>query len=121
VGPVATPGSPNDAGVMRRDPDLHSGQHDSRGATVAQLRADIDSGRTGDKVAAIDHAAAPLGTEEEAAGTPVSCESIAAARRYECRHQMDRPASEAVAYWALPVVGLIVGLTVVTAMVLTGG
>jgi len=42
---------------------------------VAQIRADIDGGRTGDKVAAIDHAAAPLGTDEEAAGTPVSKES----------------------------------------------
>jgi hypothetical protein len=88
---------------------------------VAQLRADIDGGRTGDKVAAIDHAAAPLGTDEEAAGTPVSKESIAAARRYECRHTMKRPASDAIVYWALPAIGLIVGLTVVTAMILRSG
>jgi hypothetical protein len=33
-----------------------------------QLRDDIDSGRTGDKAAAIDPAAAPLGTDDEAAG-----------------------------------------------------
>jgi hypothetical protein len=36
------------------------------GSTVAQLRSDIDSGRTGDKVNAHDPAAAPLGTDEEA-------------------------------------------------------
>lgn len=40
-------------------------------ATVDQLRADIDSGRTGDKVPGRDLAAAPLGTDEEAAGTPI--------------------------------------------------
>jgi hypothetical protein len=49
--------------------------------------AHIDSGRTGDKVAAIDHAAVPLGTDEEAAGTPVSKEPSAAARRYEYRRR----------------------------------
>jgi hypothetical protein len=37
-----------------------------------QLRSAIDSGGTGDKVAFPDPAAAPLGTDEEAAGTPVS-------------------------------------------------
>jgi hypothetical protein len=39
---------------------------------LEQLRADIDSGRTGDKVAAPDPAMAPLGTDDEAAGTPPS-------------------------------------------------
>jgi hypothetical protein len=42
------------------------------GGTVDQLRADIDHRRTGDKVAGSDPAAAPLGADEEAAGTPVS-------------------------------------------------
>ena len=37
---------------------------------AAQLKAAIDAGRTGDKAAASDPAAAPLGTDEEAAGTP---------------------------------------------------
>jgi hypothetical protein len=50
---------------------------------VAQLRDDIDSGRTGDKVAAIDHAAAPLGTDEEVAGTPVPPDLIARTRGIE--------------------------------------
>lgn len=34
-----------------------------------RLRSDIDSGRTGDKVRAPDPAAAPLGTDAEAAET----------------------------------------------------
>ena len=51
--------------------------------TTEQLRHDIDSGRTGDKVAGFDLAVAPLGTDEEAAGTPVSFDAIALARRLE--------------------------------------
>jgi len=39
-------------------------------ANPAQLQAAIDAGATGDKAAALDPAAAPLGTDEEAAGTP---------------------------------------------------
>lgn len=39
-----------------------------RGATVAQLKDDIDSGRTGDKVGGFDPGASPLGTDDEAGG-----------------------------------------------------
>jgi len=39
---------------------------------VDKLRDDIDRGRTGDKVDVSDPAAAPLGTDDEAAGTPVT-------------------------------------------------
>ena len=53
--------------------------------TTSQLRHDIDSGRTGEKVAAPDPAAAPLGTDEEAAGTPPSGEAVATARRAELK------------------------------------
>ena len=38
------------------------------GRRADQLRSDIDHGRTGDKVAFPDPAAAPLGTDDEAAG-----------------------------------------------------
>ena len=41
-------------------------------ATSSQLKDDIDSGRSGDKVAFPDPAAAPLGTDEEAGGTPTN-------------------------------------------------
>jgi len=38
-------------------------------AEAHRMRADIDRGLTGDKVPATDPAAAPLGTDDEAAGT----------------------------------------------------
>lgn len=40
--------------------------------TVERLRRDIDAGRTGDKIPGSDPAAAPLGTDDEAAGTPAA-------------------------------------------------
>ena len=36
------------------------------------LKADIDTGRTGDKNDVFDPGLAPLGTDDEAAGTPVT-------------------------------------------------
>jgi hypothetical protein len=50
---------------------------------MEQLRSDIDHGRTGDKVEVSDPAAAPLGTDEEAAGTPVPSSAVTAARDRE--------------------------------------
>ena len=55
--------------------------------TTARLRHEIDSGRTGDKIANIDPAAAPLGTDEEAAGTPPSREAV----RVAMAHEVKRP------------------------------
>jgi hypothetical protein len=54
-------------------------------ANISQLRRDIDSGRTGDKVAAPDPAAAPLGTDDEAAGTTLSSEVVEMAQKEELR------------------------------------
>jgi len=42
--------------------------------TADRLRADIDGGSTGEKVRFPDPAAAPLGADDEAAGTPLSPE-----------------------------------------------
>jgi hypothetical protein len=52
---------------------------------VSRLKNDINSGRTGDKVPAFDPAAAPLGTDEEAAGTPVPGAAVEMARANENR------------------------------------
>ena len=52
-------------------------------STASQLRGDIDSGRTGDKVDWPDPAAAPLGTDDEAAGRPPNASAVGAARRRE--------------------------------------
>ncbi len=51
--------------------------------TSAELKDDIDSGRTGDKVGGFDPAAAPLGTDSEAAGAPPTAGEVAQARRQE--------------------------------------
>ena len=51
--------------------------------TAAMLKADIDSGATGDKTEVFDPGMAMLGTCEEAAGTPLTPAQLAWARRYE--------------------------------------
>jgi hypothetical protein len=68
---------------------------------VDQLRHDIDSGVTGDKVKAFDPAAAPLGTDEEAAGTPPAPEATTAARRIERgrKHVSAAPAQRFPVWW----------------------
>jgi hypothetical protein len=53
------------------------------GETTDSLRREIDSGRTGDKVAASDPAAVPLGADYEAAGSPPRSDEIAHARLNE--------------------------------------
>ncbi|EAQ01138.1 hypothetical protein OB2597_14309 [Pseudooceanicola batsensis HTCC2597] len=52
-------------------------------ATADRLRDEIDRGGTGDKVAFSDPAAAPLGTDDEAAGHPPSPEQVRRAMRHE--------------------------------------
>ena len=51
--------------------------------TTAMLKADIDSGRTGDKVSHYDAGLSQLGTDDEAAGNAPSSERIALARKTE--------------------------------------
>lgn len=52
-------------------------------ATTDQLRDAIDDGLAGDKVPAYDPAAAPLGTDEEAAGTPLQGADVTEALQRE--------------------------------------
>ena len=59
--------------------------------TASQLRDDIDSGRTHDKVAHADPAAAPLGTDDEAAGAAPTSEQVSMARRQETRREVQDP------------------------------
>jgi hypothetical protein len=47
------------------------------------LKADINSGATGDRNEVFDPALSPLGTDDEAAGTPPTPERIAIARKNE--------------------------------------
>ena len=59
--------------------------------TASQLRHDIDSGRTQDKVAHSDPAAAPLGTDDEAAGSPPTAEQVSLARGHETGRDVRDP------------------------------
>lgn len=59
--------------------------------TTDQLRIAIDQGGGGDKVDAADPAAAPLGTDDEAGGSPDSAGQVALAAAQEVRA---RPAVE---------------------------
>jgi len=52
-------------------------------APEQKLRADIDSGRTGDKVDASDPATVPLGTDAEAGGPPTDAKAASHARHAE--------------------------------------
>ena len=61
---------------------------------VDRLRADIDSGLTGDKIPANDPAAAPLGTDDEAAGASPTLDEIKEARRREIGIKRDIEATE---------------------------
>ena len=60
---------------------------DSDAPTAAMLKADIDSGATGDKTEVFDPGMAMLGTCEEAAGTPLTPAQLAWARRQETFHR----------------------------------
>jgi hypothetical protein len=58
---------------------------DSNAPTAAMLKADIDSGRTGDKTEVFDPGMAMLGTCEEAGGHPLTPEQLALARKEETK------------------------------------
>jgi hypothetical protein len=55
------------------------------GAAAQRLRADIDSGKTADKVDFPDPSAAPLGTDEEAGGITTPEQALEKARQAELR------------------------------------
>src|SRR5690606_2494261 len=66
-------------------------------STSAELRSAIDHGLTGDKIAALDPAAAPLGTDDEAGGVPVDPALMAEVKEQELRagSQMRQSTSQA--------------------------
>ena len=63
---------------------------DSPRPTVAMLKADINSGRTGDKTEVHDPGLSPLGTDDEAAGHPPSAFRVALARFQETTARWQR-------------------------------
>lgn len=92
-----------------------------RTETADRLRSDIDSGRTGDKVRAPDPAAAPLGADEEAAGTPLSPEVVAATRRAENARQAHAPDRPGLGYtWVLVAAAVVIALILLAAILRRG-
>ncbi|WP_274425826.1 hypothetical protein [Chelativorans sp. YIM 93263] len=87
--------------------------------TTDRLRADIDSGKTHDKVRYSDPAAAPLGSDDEAAGNPPSPrERHLEAQNRSLGHAPSRRDSGAFWAYGLMIVGaalvvLAVGLFVI--------
>ncbi|QXT39050.1 hypothetical protein [Gymnodinialimonas ceratoperidinii] len=57
--------------------------------TSSKLRRDIDAGKAGDKVGFPDPAAAPLGTDAEAGGTPPTDEELRVADEHEIDNRPD--------------------------------
>jgi hypothetical protein len=70
--------TPPPPGILPADPPP-----DSEAPTTAQLKGDIDSGLTADKTPHVDIGAAPLGTCEEAGGTPPTSQEVRLARQNE--------------------------------------
>jgi hypothetical protein len=68
---------------------------DSARPTSAMLKADIDSGRTGDKVGVYDPGLATLGTDDEAAGRPPETRRVAMARHLESLRRWSEGARKA--------------------------
>jgi hypothetical protein len=62
------------------------------------LKADIDSGVTGDKTEVFDPGMAMLGTREEAAGTPLTAAQLARVRRHETSHRWKNAVRTGIAY-----------------------
>jgi hypothetical protein len=75
---------PNDK-PGRKQTDRPDASPDDRTASAAPLRGDLDAGHGRDKVNYPDPAAAPLGTDDEAAGTPITEEQLQMARAQEDR------------------------------------
>lgn len=59
--------------------------------TTEQLRAEIDSGSTSEKVGHSDPAAAPLGTDDEAAGKTPTAQERQLAAKSQPQYRKPRP------------------------------
>ena len=93
---------------------------DAKTATVSQLKADIDSGRTGDKVGNADPGLSPLGTDDEAGGRPNKPEVVAQARREERARSFEQEPDpgKPIGKYILPVVIAIVVVLVLVVFML---
>ena len=89
-------------------------------ATVSQLKAGIDAGRTGDKVGNADPGLSPLGTDDEAGGRPNDPTVVAEARREEKARSFEREPDpgKAIGKWIIPVTVVVVAVLVAAVLFL---
>lgn len=87
---------------------------------VAHLKQDIAGGATGDKIPMLDPAAAPLGTDDEAAGTPPTWREVAEARAAEraTSRGLERPADRGEDRHRLRLIGALLALVALGAAAL---
>ena len=110
-------------GSAQAPPRDHASLNDAQ-PTTAMLKADIDSGRTGDKNEVFDPGLSPLGTDEEAGGTPLKPEQIRQARLDESKRRWRfGPSKTSAAHdkGDSGTLGLYIGLIVAVALVITAG
>ena len=72
--------------------------------TTDQLRSDIDSGATGEKIGFSDPAAAPLGTDAEAGGAPPTVAERRMAAASQPRYKRQTPLNGPIIYLGIFVV-----------------
>jgi len=89
-----------------------------RGATPSLLRGKIDVGRSSDTLPWPDLAAAPLGTDEEAAGAPAMHKEIAQARG--TGHAFAAQPSWSSTCWFFVIVIVLIGASFVFALWISG-
>jgi hypothetical protein len=93
----------------------------SENPTTEQLRFAIDCGRTGDKIPGFDPAAAPLGTDEEAAGTPPGSEARKLAYEIETGWPSHNPSRAGIgSVWLLIAFAIVFLAFAVVAMLARG-
>jgi hypothetical protein len=91
----------------------------SSAPNVTHLRSAIDRGKTGDKIPYSDPAAAPLGTDEEAAGTPLSRPAVSTALDTEMsRRSVDPNPDRKLVNSVIIAVGIAIGGLVIVAILL---
>jgi hypothetical protein len=87
--------------------------------TTEQLRIAIDQGQGGTKVDAGDPAAAPLGTDDEAGGTPNSAAQVRLAAAHEVRARLNsarqRTSGLGAAWWLIGF-SVFMGASIVTSV-----
>jgi hypothetical protein len=116
--PDSAPGTQTSAAVFPSDNRQNRDPSILRRSTAEQLRDDIDHGRTCDKVDALDPAAAPLGADEEAAGTPLDQSDVEAARVIESSRSYQPGSDRRVgAAWLLIAFAFALGAVLIAWMV----